>query len=170
MLVFIVLFGVFGLLLLLDRLGFRPTWLRSYRAKARIALAAMFLMAALGRLATPEALLQMIPESLPLRREALYLTGVLEVLGALGLLVPRLQRVAGWGLVALLLAVLPANVNVAVNNLQIEGQIGSPLYQWARVGWQFFLIGLLIWATEPDDDRPTGLSRSNTGTAVGAAR
>jgi uncharacterized membrane protein len=148
---FVLLGLVFGALLLLDALGVRPTWLRSHRAKLRFALAAMFLLAAVGRLATPDALLAMIPEFLPLRREALYLSGVFEVLGAVGLLVPRLHRAAGLGLAALLIVVFPANLNVAINNLQIEGQAGSPLYQWARVLWQFVLIWLPLWATQRDD-------------------
>ena len=94
MVIFVVLFGVFGALALADRFGLRPRSLRPLRAKARIALAAMFLLAALGRLATPDALLQMVPEYLPLRREALYLSGHFEALGAVGLLVPRLRRPA----------------------------------------------------------------------------
>jgi uncharacterized membrane protein len=146
--VFLLLFAVFGLLLLLDLLGWRPAWLRSHRAKMRVALAAMFLLAASGRLVNPVGLLQMIPEFLPLRQQALYLSGLFEVLGAIGLLVPRLQRLAGWGLIALLIVVVPANINVAINNLQIEGQAGSPLYQWARVVWQFVLIWLVWWAAE----------------------
>ena len=149
MVIFVVLFGVFGALILAESLGMRPRSLRTYRAKMRIALAAMFLLAALGRLATPDALLQMIPEPLPLRREALYLSGLFEALGAVGLLVPRLRRAAGLGLAILMIAVLPANINVAVNNLQIDGQTGSPFYQWARVLWQFVLIWLPIWATQP---------------------
>jgi uncharacterized membrane protein len=146
--VFLLLFVVFGLLLLVDLLGWRPAWLRSHRAKMRIGLAAMFLLAASGRLVAPAGLLQMIPEFLPFRQQALYLSGIFEVLGALGLLVPRLQRLAGWGLIALLIVVVPANINVALNNLQIEGQAGSPLYQWARVLWQLVLIWLVWWAAE----------------------
>ena len=150
MLVFAIALAVFGVLLLLDRLGLRPGWLRSNRAKARVALAAMFLFAASGRLAAPEGLLQMIPDFLPLRREALYLSGLFEVLGGLGLLVPRLQRLAGWGLVTLMIVVFPANLNVAVNNLQIDGFAGSPLYQWARLPLQLVLIWLTLWSTQPD--------------------
>ena len=151
MIAFVLLFLVFGALLLLDALGFRPAWLRSRRAKMRIALAAMFLFTALARFAAPDALLRMIPEFLPLRREALYLSGLFEALGAVGLLVPRLRRPAGLGLAALLIVVFPANINVAVNNLQIDGQSGSPLYQWARVFWQLVLIWLPLWATQRDD-------------------
>jgi uncharacterized membrane protein len=155
MVALVLLVLVFSALLVLEALGLRLGWLRSHRAKMRLALAGMFLLAAVGRLATPDALLAMIPEFLPLRREALYLSGCFEVLGAVGLLVPRLRRPAGLGLAALLLVIFPANLNVAVNNLQIEGQAGSPLYQWARVLWQFVLIWLPLWATQRDDTATT---------------
>ena len=150
MLVFAIPLIVFGVLILLDRLGLRPGWLRTNRAKTRGALAAMFLFAASGRLAAPDGLLQMIPEFLLLRRVALYLSGLFEVLGGLGLLVPRLQRPAGWGLAILLIVVFPANVNVAVNNLQIDGFSGSRLYQWARLPLQLVLIWLTLWSTQPE--------------------
>ncbi len=149
MAVFFVLGGVYGVLLLLDLLGRRPDWLRSHRAKLRIALAAMFLLAASGRLVNPDMLVAMLPDSLPLRREAVYISGLFEVLGAIGLLVPRLQRAAGLGLVALLVVVVPANLNVALFNLQIPGYSGSPVYQWGRVALQVVLIALVWWASQP---------------------
>ena len=155
MLVFVVPLVVFGALLLLDALGLRPGWLRSKRAKLRVALAAMFLFAASGHFAAPEGLLQMIPEPLPFRREAMYLSGLFEALGGIGLLVPRLRRVAGWGLVALLIVVFPANLNVAINNLQIGGFSGTPIYQWARLLLQPLLIWLTLWATRPEGSAAT---------------
>src|SRR5829696_8566228 len=121
MLVFLIPVVVYGVLLLVQALGFRPTWPRSRRAKARVALATMFLVAASGRLISAEALAQMIPSALPFRQEAVYLSGLFEVLGAVGLLVPRLRSSAGWGLAALLVAVFPANLNVAIHNLQVPG-------------------------------------------------
>lgn len=149
MVVFLVPLVVFGLLLGLDRLGVRPAWLRSTEAKVRLSLAAMFLFASTGRLANPDGLVAMLPEFLPLRREAVYISGLFEVLGAIGLLVPRVQRLAGLGLVALLLVVFPANVNVAVHNLQIAGFPSEPLYQWVRLPLQFVVIALVLWATRP---------------------
>ncbi len=154
MIVFLVPLLVFGLLLGLDRLGVRPPWLRSTEVKVRVALAAMFHFASTGRLVNPDGLVAMLPEHLPLRREAVYISGFFEVLGAIGLLVPRVQRLAGLGLVVLLLVVFPANVNVAVHNLQIPGSSGEPLYQWARLPLQFVVIGLILWATRPAPRAP----------------
>jgi uncharacterized membrane protein len=146
MMVFFILAAVFGALLLTDRLGLGPTWLRSHRNKLRIALAAMFLVAASGRLVNPDMLVDMLPGTLPLRREAVYLSGFLEVLGAIGLLMPRVRRAAAWGLLVLLVVVFPANVNVAVFNLHIAGYPEAPVYQWARLLLQLGLIWL-VWQT-----------------------
>jgi uncharacterized membrane protein len=165
MLVFAVLGLVFTALVLLDALGLRPAWLRSHQAKGRVALAIMFLFAATGRLANPEGLVQMVPEFLPLRREAVFISGFFEMLGAIGLLVPRLNRLAGLGLVALLLVVFPANVNVAIHNLQIQGFSGSPVEQWLRLPLQFVLIGLLLWATQPPWSVPTRATERTTALA-----
>ena len=150
MIALVALALVYLLLLALDRLGVRPAILRSHRAKLRVGLSAMFLLAALGRLATPETLVAMIPASLALRYEALYVSGIFEVIGAVGLLVPGLRRVAGLGLALLLVLVFPANVYVALNNLQIDGYPGSPLYQWARLPIQAVLIWLALWTSRPE--------------------
>ena len=141
---------VYLLLLGLDRAGVRPAALRTHRAKLRVGLAAMFLLAALGRLASPETLVQMVPASWPLRYEALYISGLFEALGAIGLLIPGLRRPAGLGLALLLLLVFPANVHVALNNLQIEGYPGSAFYQWARLPMQAVLIWLALWTSRPE--------------------
>jgi uncharacterized membrane protein len=166
MVVFLVPLVVFGGLLLLDRLGVRPAWLRSPQAKGCVALAAMFLFAAMGRLVNPDGLVAMLPDYLPLRREAVYVSGLFEVLGAIGLLVPGTRRLAGLGLVALLLVVFPANVNVAVNNLQVPGFSGDPLYQWLRLPVQFVVIALVLWATHPARPAP---ARPAQGRVIPAA-
>ena len=170
MLVFAVLTLVFSVLLLLDRLGIRAAWLRSPQAKVRVALAVMFLFAATGRLVNADGLVQMLPAFLPLRREAVYISGLFEVLGAIGLLVPRLRRLAGLAIVAFLLVVFPANINVALHNLQIPGLPGSPFEQWLRLPLQFVLIGLTWWATQSSRAVASGPTRRATSDARELAR
>ena len=55
-----------------------------------------------------------MPPALPLHLEAVYISGFFEVLGGVGVLVPRLRKIAGWGLFALLVAVYPANIYMAL--------------------------------------------------------
>src|SRR5262245_42556108 len=86
----------------------------SWPDAARFALAVLFTFTAATRL-TPmrEDLIRMVPRWLPYPRALVYLTGLLELAGAIGLVVPTLQRLAGLGLTALLVAMFPANVNAA---------------------------------------------------------
>ncbi|HAT44868.1 MAG TPA: hypothetical protein DCS90_07165, partial [Ktedonobacter sp.] len=69
---------------------------------ARVSLALLFIAASTLHFIS-DTELKIIPTFLPWRREALYITGVFELLGGIGLLIPRFQRAAAWGLVALLI-------------------------------------------------------------------
>ena len=145
---FILLGAVYGALTLLAQLGVSPGALRSRRVRARAALGAMFLMTGVTHFTATQSFLLMVPEVLPLRREAIYLSGAAELAGAAGLLHPRLRRAAGVGLAVLLLAVFPANVNVAVHNVQVDLVPGSPAYQWGRLLLQPLLIWMVLWSSE----------------------
>ena len=85
----------------------------------------------------------MIPAPLPDGLWVIYLTGALEIAGAVGLLLPRTRRLAGLGLVLLLLALFPANVNAALNALPLGGRPPTPL--WLRAPMQLLYLGLVWW-------------------------
>ena len=163
---FVVLFAVFGGLQLLPRLGLDPVALRSGRARMRLALASMFTLTGVSHFTATESFLAMVPEFLPLRREAIYLSGVAELAGAVGLFVPHLRRAAGLGLAALLVAVFPANVNVALNNVQVDLVPGSSAYQWGRLLLQPLLVWFVVWAS----GLAPRASRKETAAAVFAVR
>src|SRR5687767_13424868 len=74
----------------------------------------------------------------------IYVTGVLEAAGAIGLLVPLLRTAAARGLIALLVALLPANVYAAVTGVAVGGAAATPL--WFRTLLQVFWIGV-VWQT-----------------------
>ena len=99
--------------------------------------------------------ISIMPPYLPLHRELVYVSGAFEILGGLGLLVPRLRRAAGWGLITLLLAVFPANVHMAMNPDDFT-EIGVPLWAlYARLPVQFLLMYAIWWAIRPtQDSRP----------------
>jgi uncharacterized membrane protein len=94
-----------------------------------------------------DAELHIIPPFLPWRHAALYLTGVAELLGGIGLLIPRFKRPASWGLAILLVAIFPANIYHAVANVQLGGFFNSRLYQWGRLPLQPLFIWLVLWST-----------------------
>ncbi len=85
----------------------------------------------------------MMPAALPWHLALVYISGVAEVAGGLGLLVPRTRRAAAWGLIALFIAVFPANVNMAVNELPLGTKAVPTWALWARLPLQLVLIA---WA------------------------
>lgn len=118
---------------------------------ARIILGLLFIAASSLHFLS-DAELRIIPDFLPWRREALYITGICEVLGGVGLLIPRFQRAAAWGLVALLIAIFPANIYHAVNNIQLGGILNSRIYHWVRLPFQAVFIWWTLWCTSKTRD------------------
>lgn len=104
-------------------------------------LAALFVAAGVGHFAAPEVYLKIMPPYLPSPRTLVLLSGGFEVaLGAL-LLVPRASRLAAWGLVALLVAVFPANLYMYQHAERFPAL--PPLALLARLPLQGLLI---LWA------------------------
>ena len=78
-------------------------------------LSAIFVFAGPLHFVIPNQYMGIMPLWIPFQRQMVYVSGAAEILGGLGLLVPRLREAAGWGLIALLIAVFPANVQMLVN-------------------------------------------------------
>lgn len=78
-------------------------------------LGAFFLFAGAMHFLKPRPYVAIVPDALPRKRELVFASGVAELAGGAGVLVPRTRRLAGWWLIATLLAIFPANVNMAVN-------------------------------------------------------
>jgi uncharacterized membrane protein len=130
----------------------------------RFALAVMFLFTGASHFLpnTRPDLVRMVPPSLPYPEHIVTLTGILLVAGAVGLLIPRLTSLAAYCLIALLVAMFPANAYAAAARLEIAGREATPLI-W-RLPLQLFWIGALWWvARERRRPRPAlapGTSRS----------
>ena len=88
-----------------------------------------------------------IPESWHLA--LVYISGVAEALGGLGLIHPATRRWAAWGLVVLYVAIFPANVNMAVNQLPLGTSEVPAWALWARLPLQLLLIVWAWWVTRP---------------------
>lgn len=111
----------------------------------RFALALMFAFTAVSHFhpRTRPDLVRMVPAGLPSPGLLVSLTGVLELIGALGLLMPVLVRPAAYALIALLVALFPANVNAARKQLIVAGRPATPLI--VRLPLQVFWIACLWW-------------------------
>jgi uncharacterized membrane protein len=94
----------------------------------------------------PDGFVKIVPRALPAPLALVLVSGAFEILGGAGLLVPRARRLASYGLVALYLAVFPANVNMAVNDIQMEGVHVPEALLWLRLPFQLAFIAAAIFA------------------------
>ena len=77
-----------------------------------------------------------------------YISGVVEILLGMGLFWPDTRRLAGYGLAALLVAVFPANIYMAIANIHPPGVVISPWILWARLPLQSVLIWWVLWVSK----------------------
>ena len=111
----------------------------------RYILAVFFIVAGSLHFLFPAPYIRIVPPFLPLPRLLVFISGIAEITGGAGLLVPKFQRAAAYGLVLLLLAVFPANIYMAVAHLQFPGLLGKSWVQWLRLPLQ---IPLIWWALQ----------------------
>ena len=88
-----------------------------------------------------------VPPLLPFPEIIVWITGGIELVLAVGLTLPRYRKAAGMWLAPYLLAVLPANIYMAMNNMPLGEDLVSPVTLWGRVVLQFPLIALILWAS-----------------------
>ena len=122
----------------------------SSSTRARVGLSLFFVFTAIGHFISTEAMAAMIPSSIPNRSELIYITGVFEFLGAIGVWIPRLMRVTGLLLILMLIGILPANIYSAINRVDFGGHSSGPAYLLVRVPFQLFVIWWTYFATEQD--------------------
>jgi uncharacterized membrane protein len=138
--------------------------LSSWRAAGRGALVIMFLFTGASHFTSMKYdFAAMIPAPLPNDLWVIYLTGVLEMAGAIGLLIPRTRKLAGICLVLLLVALFPANVYAALNEIPLRGEAPTPL--WIRGPIQLLFIGMVWWTSikeEPAESRQRAGAESAT--------
>jgi uncharacterized membrane protein len=129
----------------LGTLGVEP--LLEWRNAVAGALAVMFLFTASAHFTgTKKDLISMVPSVFPRPDLLVSATGVMEVLGAVGLLVPATRSLAGIGLILLLVAMFPANVAAARKGIPLRGKSPTPLP--LRLTLQLVFVGTTWWATQ----------------------
>ncbi len=111
---------------------------------ARVAAAVLYVSAGVMHFLFPAGYAKIIPPFFPAPLMLVYISGVAEIAGGLGLVIRKWQRMAAWGLVALLIAVFPANIYMASQSPQLW-------ILWARLPLQFLLIWWVLWCTGTTD-------------------
>ena len=103
--------------------------------------AALFFIVGVLHFVMPAFFDRIVPPWLPDARLATYVSGVCEIAGAIGLLIPATRAAAAWGLIALLVAVLPANIHMLNQARAVEASFGYLAALWIRLPLQ----PLLMW-------------------------
>ncbi len=106
--------------------------------------------AGVNHFVNPASYVEIMPAVLPAPLALVYISGVAEILGGLGLILPATRKLAAWGLIALLIAVFPANVNMAVNELPLRADPIPTWLLWARLPLQLVAIAWCYWFTRED--------------------
>jgi uncharacterized membrane protein len=108
-------------------------------------LALFFMAAGFNHFLNTAPYLAMMPPYLPWPEALNIISGAAEIAGGASLLVPETRRLAGWGLIALLAAVFPANLHVALHGW--KGYDLAPWLLWARLPFQPLMMALVYWAS-----------------------
>jgi uncharacterized membrane protein len=108
----------------------------------------VFISIGIYHFVNPGFFLRIMPDYIPNHKAMVFWSGVAEVLGGIGILIPFTKTYAAWGLILLLIAVFPANIDMFLKAYQKQGW---SLYTWLtllRLPLQFVLIYWVYWATE----------------------
>ncbi len=127
--------------------------MNKYKEILRVILAISIIIVGILHFAIPDPFVKIVPPQLPNPLALVYISGVFEILGGIGLLVPNVSRAAAWGLIALFVAVFPANINMAINRIHLDNVPDSPVFQAIRLPLQAVLIAWAYWYTKPSSDR-----------------
>ena len=110
-----------------------------------VVLGALFIFAGSMHFIRTEFYLRMMPPYIPAHLLLVQISGVCEMLGGIGLIVPATRRIAAIGLIALLIAVFPANIQMALHP-DLYRDIGPPAAFYIRLPLQLVAIWLVWWA------------------------
>lgn len=96
----------------------------------------------------PKPFVKIVPSYLPAPLALVYISGFFEILGGLGLLIPQTRSWAAWGLIALYIAVFPANIYMLTHNISLDPEKPIPRWAlWLRLPFQFVFIAWAYWFT-----------------------
>jgi uncharacterized membrane protein len=113
-----------------------------------LAMGLMLCFTSLGHFLFTRGMTLMLPAVIPFKREIVYVTGVLEALLGLALLLPSLRTWAGVALIAMFVAMLPANIHAALKRINYETGAydgPGPRYLWFRVPEQILFVAWIFY-------------------------
>lgn len=120
---------------------------QTLKSVARFILAIGMIVVGLQHFVLPEGFAKIIPEFIPFPFTLVYLSGFLETIAGIGLLIPQFSCQSAWTLVILYITVFPANLNQAINNIPVDALPHNPPLIWLRLPFQLFLVSWAGWFT-----------------------
>lgn len=130
-------------------LNIEMEYIKQNKELLRVILAISIIVVGVTHFTVPDQYVRIVPPQLPNPLQLVYISGFFEVLGGIGLLLPAVSQAAAWGLIALFIAVFPANINMAVNHIKIDHVPDSFWLQAVRLPLQAVLIAWAWWYTKP---------------------
>lgn len=121
------------------------------KERLRVILAICIIVVGITHFAVPDPFVKIVPDYLPNHLALVYISGFFEILGGIGILVPPVSQAAAWGLLLLFIAVFPANINMAINEIDLPNIPDSSVLRWGRLPLQAVLIAWAWWYTRTDD-------------------
>jgi uncharacterized membrane protein len=113
----------------------------------RYIISGLFVITGVLHFVKPAVFVRIMPEYIPYHLAMVYISGVAEIFGAVGILFPKIQVWAGWGLILLLIAVFPANINMTVEAVHRSGyRSWYTIATILRLPLQLVLIYWVYWA------------------------
>ncbi|RRN76726.1 hypothetical protein EIM50_23230 [Pseudoxanthomonas sp. SGD-10] len=109
----------------------------------RIAMSVMLVFTSVAHFVFTEGMVMMLPGFIPFEKELVYLTGVIELLAGITLMLPSLRITTAWLLIVFFILVLPANIYAAVNHVDYQNATYNgegPNYLWFRIPLQLLFI------------------------------
>ena len=136
----IVLLAVFGVSCLASFIAGRPA---DYYFCGRLAMGVMLIFAATAHFKFNRGIVLMVPKFIPYKKAVVYITGYIEILAAIGLLVKTVREPVAWFVIVFFVLLLPANIYAAQNKVNLEKPdiCGNGLnYLWFRFRCNIFYV------------------------------
>jgi uncharacterized membrane protein len=143
--VLIILLGTFGIGLVVTKLSGDF----NIKLSAQIAMAMMMAFTALGHFKFTRGMAMMMPSFIPYKKQLVYITGVIEIAAAAGLLIPATRTLTAWCLILFFIVLTPANINAAMKCINMEKATldgPGPAYLWFRIPLQLLFIVWVYWS------------------------
>jgi uncharacterized membrane protein len=117
----------------------------SYNFIGRLAMSCMLIVTGLAHFFKSALMIQSLPAIVPFKETMVYLTGVIELVAAIGLLTDRFARITSLLLMVFFVCILPANIIGSLKHVALGGMENGPNYLWFRIPLQIFFIGWVYY-------------------------